>query len=52
MITTTVSDLEDSLVTSTRPPGQAQKLGPTIEHRTPVSQYEQLTAASGPQVLP
>ena len=43
-----MSDLEDSLVTSLR----AVATGIKTEHRTPVSRYEQLTAASGPQMLP
>ena len=45
-----VTDLAGSLITSCRPPGQPAT-GPTTEHGTPVSRYEQLMAAGGPQML-
>jgi len=44
------TDLEDSLVTSSRPPGRLQKRpGDRSSHRTAVSRRKELTAASGPQ---
>jgi len=44
------TDLTGSLVTSFRPPGRLQKRT-TTEHRTLVSRYEQLTAASRLQMV-
>ena len=45
-----MTDLAGSLVTSSSPPGRLQKR-PDDEHGTPVSRYEQLMAAGGPQML-
>ena len=49
-----LTDFAGSLVTSSRPPGRLQKKRDesTTEHRIPVSRYEHVMAAGGPQMLP
>ena len=45
-------DLAGSLVTEFQAAGPATENAPTTKHRMPVSRYEHLMAAGGPQMLP